>query len=189
MKRIKGRGQVSVCEFSSTIRKQILDPYGCVFLKKQQERRIEAGHLWVYSNEIDTAKSPLANFSAGELISLQSYNNKFLGIGYINPHSLISVRLLTRKQQEINSQFFINKIQDAFAKRKLIFPQPYYRLIYGEGDFLPGLIVDRFADILADLPDLISYICIKYNKIRDFPHNLWSLLFYYLYNFYLTNKI
>jgi len=120
-----------------------------VYLKKNEERRILAGHLWIYSNEIDVKRTPLKNFSCGELVEIKSSQNKTLGIGYINPHNLLCVRLLSRKLCTIDSNFFLAKIERALAVRERSFPAPNYRLIFSEGDFLPGLIVDRYRDILV----------------------------------------
>lgn len=119
-------------------------------LKKNEERRLLAGNLWVYSNEIDTDSTPLSKFGQGELVKVKSYNGKNLGIGYINPHTLLCGRLLTRDTNtEINIDFFKTRIERALALRQTCFRQPFYRLIYSESDELPGLIVDRFADDLV----------------------------------------
>lgn len=121
-----------------------------LILKKNEERRLLAGHLWAYSNEIDTKLSPLKNFVPGELVVVRGANNRILGQGYINPHSLLAVRLLTRAPlRKINVDFFIMRIEQALKQRESIFTQPFYRLIFGESDQLPGLIVDRFANTLV----------------------------------------
>lgn len=121
-----------------------------LYLKKNEERRILAGHLWIFSNEIDTKKSPLKNFQPGELVNIISSFGKNLGIGYVNPQTLLCVRLLSNKPNEIiDTAFFKNKIIHAKALREKIFIKPFYRLIYGEGDFLPGLIIDRFNDVFV----------------------------------------
>ncbi|EKE00916.1 MAG: hypothetical protein ACD_21C00254G0002 [uncultured bacterium] len=121
-----------------------------VFLKKNEERRLLAGHLWIYSNEIDTKVSPLKNFHPGELITIKTARNKDLGVGYINPNTLLCVRLLTLDPQEkIDCAFFISRIKQALALRKLCFTKPFYRLIFGESDQLPGLVVDRFNNVLV----------------------------------------
>ncbi|MDR1057634.1 MAG: class I SAM-dependent rRNA methyltransferase [Coxiellaceae bacterium] len=121
-----------------------------LFLKKNEERRILAGHLWIYSNEIDTKLSPLKNFTPGEIIEIRTPNNKFLASGYINPQTLLCVRLLTTNPREkINSDFFISRIKQALELRAICFTKPFYRLIFGESDQLPGFIVDRFNKILV----------------------------------------
>lgn len=121
-----------------------------VVLKKHEDRRIKQGHLWVYSNEIDTEKSPLKTFQSGELVEVCSDNGKSLGVGYINPNSLICVRLLSRNRKvTINATFFKNRLQSALALRELNYEEPYYRLIFGESDGIPGLVIDRFGEVFV----------------------------------------
>lgn len=121
-----------------------------LYLKKKCERRLHGGHLWVYSNEVDTKKSPLQNFTSGQEIIIKDYADNTLGRGYINPHSLITARLLSYDQNaKFDTNFFIERLQTALKLREQLFIKPYYRLIYGEGDGLPGLIIDRYADILV----------------------------------------
>jgi 23S rRNA (cytosine1962-C5)-methyltransferase len=119
-------------------------------LKKNEERRLLAGHLWVYSNEVDTRKTPLPAFEPGGAVDIQSSTGRSLGTGYINPHSLICARLMTRRNGAVfDEDFFVQRLQTALALREALYPQPYYRLVYGEGDGLPGLIVDRYGEILV----------------------------------------
>ncbi len=119
-------------------------------LKKNEERRLLAGHLWVYSNEVDTKATPLTQFTAGQLVQIQAYNGKNLGIGYVNPHTLLCARLLSRiPNTHIDQAFFAGRIQQALAMRQDFFSKPFYRLIFGESDLLPGLVVDRYGDILV----------------------------------------
>jgi 23S rRNA (cytosine1962-C5)-methyltransferase len=119
-------------------------------LKPNEERRLLAGHLWIYSNEVDVAATPLKNFKLGELVKIVSARDQELGLGYINPKNLLCVRLLTRKVGEkINADFFATRIESALILRERCFQKPFYRLLFAESDFLPGLIVDRFADILV----------------------------------------
>jgi 23S rRNA (cytosine1962-C5)-methyltransferase len=119
-------------------------------LKKHEERRLRAGHLWIYSNEIDTAVSPLKNFKSGEEVLIETYDKKLLGVAYVNPHSLITARLLSRNSHEhLDLAFFVKKIQSALQLRQRLYSQPFYRLIFGESDNLPGLVVDRFDTVLV----------------------------------------
>jgi 23S rRNA (cytosine1962-C5)-methyltransferase len=119
-------------------------------LKKNEERRLLAGHLWVYSNEVDTRKIPLPAFEPGGAVDIQSSTGRSLGTGYINPHSLICARLMTRRNGVVfDEDFFVHRLQTALALREALYRQPYYRLVYGEGDSLPGLIVDRFGEVLV----------------------------------------
>jgi len=119
-------------------------------LKKNEERRLLAGHLWVYSNEVDTRKTPLPTFEPGGAIDIQSSTGRSLGTGYINPHSLICARLMTRRHGAVfDEDFFVQRLQTALALREALYRQPYYRLVYSEGDGLPGLIVDRYGEVLV----------------------------------------
>ena len=109
--------------------------------------RLLAGHLWVFSNEL--ASSP-KKFMPGSLVELQDKKGLFLGIGYANPHSLISIRILTRKKEEIDGAFIKRRIEDALAYRKrFIGDRTSFRAVYSEGDLLPGLIVDKYEDCLS----------------------------------------
>lgn len=121
-----------------------------IILKKNEERRLLAGHLWIYSNEIDTKITKLRDFVPGELVYIKNSQNKNLGLGYINPHTLLCVRLLTSDiNQVINREFFSAKIQQALLLRQACFAKPFYRLIFSESDYLSGLVVDRFGDVLV----------------------------------------
>lgn len=143
-----------------------------LYLKKNEERRLRAGHLWIFSNEIDTQKSPLKNFNPGQLVRVTSSSEKELGIAYINPQTLLCARLLTNSPlMKIDENFFAKRIHNALALRERIFKQPYYRLIYGEGDYIPGLIIDRYADTLvlqlntAGIEQLQTFILSALQKI------------------------
>ena len=119
-------------------------------LKKSEEKRIKQGHLWVFSNEIDTKETPLKDFEAGEVVSIESANGKAIGIGYVNPQTLICARLLSRNVKAKFNQAFIKKrIQAALVLRELNFDKPYYRLVFGDSDGLPGLVIDRFDDVFV----------------------------------------
>ena len=116
-----------------------------VFLKRTS--RVLAGHLWIFSNEL--ASSPRGH-EPGSIVEVCDNKEAFLGIGYINPNSLIAVRLLTRQKEEINADFFRRRLTDALRYRKRFLPEGVAgRLVYSEGDFLPGLIVDRYAGCLV----------------------------------------
>jgi 23S rRNA (cytosine1962-C5)-methyltransferase len=106
--------------------------------------------LWIYSNEVDNQKTPLSEFTPGQWVDVEDSRGNFLGRGYLNPHTLLCGRILTKNPRtEINLNFLIERIQDALALRQAFFQKPFYRLIYGESDFLPGLIVDRYGDLLV----------------------------------------
>jgi len=119
-------------------------------LKKGQDRRIIQGHLWVFSNEIDKQKSSLKLFEPGQQAVLQASNGKPLGLVYVNPNSLICARILSRKiERHFDQSFFSHRIKIALSLRERLFAKPFYRLVYGESDFLPGLVIDRFGSILV----------------------------------------
>ncbi len=117
-----------------------------VKLKKKEERRIQRGHPWVFSNELERAGEV---FSPGDLVDVLDAGGRFVGRGYVNPHSLIAVRILTRKQETIDLAFFRAKIATARSLRAMLGFGDSFRAIYGEGDGLPGLIVDKYADTLV----------------------------------------
>lgn len=118
-----------------------------IFLKKGEDRRLRAGHLWVFSNEIDVKRSPLSCFAAGQSVLVADCGNRILGTGYVNPASLIAVRMVSRKAQEpLDADLLRRRITDALALRERMFPRPFYRLCHGEGDFLPGLVADRHGE-------------------------------------------
>ena len=119
-------------------------------LKGQADRRLRAGHLWIYSNEVDVAASPLKNFQPGEQVQVKSASGKSMGMAYINPHSLICARLFSRETKyRLDKSLFVHRLNMALSLRDSISDQPYYRLVYGDSDFLPGLVVDRFGDVLV----------------------------------------
>jgi 23S rRNA (cytosine1962-C5)-methyltransferase len=119
-------------------------------LKKNEERRLRAGHIWIYSNEVDIKTSPLKNFSAGVEVSVQAHDKSWLGTAYVNPQSLISARLTSRRAHDpLTQEKLIERFQAALHWREQFYSEPFYRLIFGESDNLPGLIVDRFGDHLV----------------------------------------
>ena len=121
-----------------------------IFLKKNEDKRLRQGHLWVFSNEIDVARSPLKHFTAGDLVQVKASDGKVIGTAYINPQSLICARLLSRKGNlKCGSNFFKDRITTALVLREKLFGKPYYRLVYGESDGLPGLVIDRFGPVFS----------------------------------------
>ena len=118
-------------------------------LKKNEERRLRAGHLWIYSNEVNSIETPLKQFSPGEQVQVISHNGKTLGTAYVNPKSLICARLVSRKVERLDQALLQKRCIQALALRENLFNYPCYRLIYGESDLLPGLVVDRFGDHLS----------------------------------------
>ena len=118
-----------------------------VTLRKNEDKRILNGHLWAFSNEIlDIKGEP----QAGDIVELRNHADTLLGIGFYNPHSLIAVRLLTRQEEEINFEFFRKRVESALALRKRVYPNAEtFRLVHGESDFLPGLIIDKYNEYVS----------------------------------------
>ena len=113
-------------------------------LKRNEDRRLHAGHLWIFSNEVDTAQSPLVKFKPGELVRVLAHNDRALGLAYVNPKSLIAARMLqTWKIPDV--PWLAARIRTALGLRDRLYPKPYYRLVYGESDGLPGLVIDRYG--------------------------------------------
>lgn len=116
-------------------------------LKAKNDRRIKGGHLWVFSNEVDTAQTPLTAFANGQEVQLESASGKPLGLATVSPQNLICARLHSRTAAHgLGKSLLVHRFKVALSLREKLFTQPYYRLIYGESDLLPGLVVDRFAD-------------------------------------------
>lgn len=119
-------------------------------LNANADRRLRAGHLWVYSNEINAQVSPLQGFISGEQAILENSAGKALGVVVLSPNNLICARLISRDvEHTLGKSLLVHRINVALALREQIFAKPFYRLVYGDSDLLPGLIVDRFADILV----------------------------------------
>ncbi|MDJ0739628.1 MAG: class I SAM-dependent rRNA methyltransferase [Gammaproteobacteria bacterium] len=119
-------------------------------LHKQQDRRLRAGHLWVYSNEVDTAATPLKGLEPGQPVAIEDARGKWLGLGYANPNSLICARVVSRdKGVALDESLLVHRINVALGLRERLYARPYYRLLFGEADGLPGVAVDRYADTLV----------------------------------------
>ena len=119
-----------------------------LYLHRQAERRIRAGHLWIFSNEIDTARSPLSGFEPGEQARLLAAGGKPVGTVFVNPHTLISARLISRDPRQLFTPGLLEqRLARAIEWRHRIFDKPYYRLAYGDSDGLPGLVIDRYGAV------------------------------------------
>jgi 23S rRNA (cytosine1962-C5)-methyltransferase len=117
-------------------------------LKRGEERRLRSGHPWVFSNEIAETRGER---EAGAGAEVCDAGGAYLGTGYYNPHSLIAARILSRQREEIDTPLFFRKrFEEALAYRQAIYPGlTSFRLVHGEGDFLPGLVVDKYGDYLS----------------------------------------
>ena len=114
-----------------------------VYLKRKISQRIALGHPWIFNNEVEKIVGPV---TAGDIVEVYYGDEQFAGRGYINPASQIIVRLLTRKKEEINADFFLLKIKEAWSYRQKMGYTENCRLIFGEADGLPALIIDKFND-------------------------------------------
>jgi 23S rRNA (cytosine1962-C5)-methyltransferase len=129
-----------------------------VFLRRS--KRIRAGHLWIFSNEI---AGNLKSFDPGSLVEIYDKSGEYLGTGYINPSSLIAVRLLTRDKETIDSAFFNKRIRAAVKFRERFMPEcDSFRAVFSEGDFLPGLIVDKYGDCLV-----VQLLTLGMDRMKD----------------------
>lgn len=121
-----------------------------LILKSQADRRLKMGHLWIYSNEVDTDQSPLKNFTMGQQVLVCSQSGKPLAIALVNPNGLICARVINRDvEHPLNKSLLVHRIKQALALREMVFTQACYRLVFGDSDLLPGLVVDRFGDYLV----------------------------------------
>ncbi|MBD2839471.1 class I SAM-dependent rRNA methyltransferase [Pseudomonas sp. JM0905a] len=119
-------------------------------LKANADRRLRAGHLWVYSNEVDVVATPLNLFQPGDQAILEAAGGKPLGVVALSPNNLICARLVSRDvKHTLDKSLLVHRINVALSLRERLFDKPFYRLVYGDSDLLPGLVVDRFGDHLV----------------------------------------
>ena len=118
-------------------------------LRAKADKRLRGGHHWIYSNEVDSAHSPLSDYQSGQQVIIENERGKSLGLAMINPHTLICGRLLTQRDSKhaLGANFIKQRIEHALRLRERCFQEPYYRLVYGDSDGLSGLVIDRFADM------------------------------------------
>ena len=116
-------------------------------LKKGEGRTLKAGGMWVYDNEIDTVTG---SFTNGDIISVHDFDGYFMGYGFINTNSKITIRLLSRRREHpVTEDFIRQRVQDAWDYRKETVDVSCCRIIFGEADFLPGIVIDKFSDVLV----------------------------------------
>ena len=128
---------------------QLADLYkihGRVVLKKGEGRTIKSGGLWVFDNEIDVIEDSVID---GGLVEVNDFDGYFMGIGFINRKSKITVRMLSRRTREVNKAFIENRVRTAVDYRMKTVDTSSCRMIFGEADFLPGIVIDKFSDILV----------------------------------------
>ncbi|NTU94086.1 MAG: class I SAM-dependent rRNA methyltransferase [Chlorobiaceae bacterium] len=120
-----------------------------LYLKPKEHRRLLSGHLWVFSNELREIPRDIA---AGETVQLFTHDGRLLGTGFFNPQSLIAFRLLTKTEEQPDREFFRKKIKEAHRLREKIYPATEtnaWRVVHGESDGLPGLVIDRFDQAIV----------------------------------------
>ena len=119
-----------------------------LYLKKGEERRLRTGHPWVYNNELDIGRAPLRGLPPGEPVELRDHRGEPLASAYANPQSLIAARIVSREPGvKLGRDLLAERIAAAEAPRQREFGAPYYRVVFGESDALPGLILDRYGDV------------------------------------------
>ena len=131
-------------------------------LKANADRRLRSGHLWLYSNEIDTKLSPLSAFKVGDQAIVENAAGKPLGVALLSPQTLVCARLVSRDiEHRFDKSLLVHRLNIALSLRERLFDAPFYRLVHGEGDLLPGLEVDRFGDTLVVQ---ITAVCMEPHK-------------------------
>ncbi|MBR6499482.1 MAG: rRNA large subunit methyltransferase I, partial [Clostridia bacterium] len=115
-------------------------------LRPTREARVRSGHPWVFSSDIDRVQG---EFEPGDVVNVESSKGTFLGQAFYNPNSQIALRMLTYRDVIIDREFFIDRIRTAWEYRQRFCDINSCRLVFSESDFLPGLIVDTFADTVV----------------------------------------
>ncbi|MDO6514924.1 MULTISPECIES: class I SAM-dependent rRNA methyltransferase [unclassified Neptuniibacter] len=119
-------------------------------LNSGAERRLRGGHLWIYSNEVDNRATPLKSFAPGEQVIVETDKGKPLGVAYVNPNTLICGRIVSRDlKYKLDRSLIIHRLKVALSLRESCFSDDCYRLVFGDSDGLPGLVIDRFYDIFV----------------------------------------
>ncbi|MGQ9856022.1 MAG: class I SAM-dependent rRNA methyltransferase [Fervidobacterium sp.] len=129
-------------------------------LKKDIKRRVLSGHPWIYDNEIERIEG---DFDDGDIVGIYTFANQFIGIGYINTKSKITIRILSRKPVEIDQEFVKNRILEAIKNRYNLAKENAFRVVFGEADGLPGLIVDKFGEYLS-----VQFNTLGINRLRNY---------------------
>jgi 23S rRNA (cytosine1962-C5)-methyltransferase len=150
-------------------------------LKRGEDRRLRAGHLWIFSNEVDTAATPLTQFEPGAAVQVHSDRDQFLGHAYVNPRTLIAARIVGRDAAyPLDPSLLVHRLRVALSLRERLYREPWYRLVYGESDGLPGLVLDRYGDIVvaqsgtAGIDRLRSDIEAAVNKVIHAKTIVWK---------------
>lgn len=126
------------------------DGGSALVLKRREDARIRAGHCWVFSNEVDTASTPLSAVEPGAAVRILDHRGHFLAHALCNPHALICARVMsTREEEPVDGQLLAARVRAALALRERYVGGEHYRLVYGESDGLPGLVIDRYGEVLV----------------------------------------
>jgi len=128
-------------------------------LRKTRETRVRAGHPWIYASEIENVEGEIEN---GDIIDVCNFRGGFMGRGFYNANSQIIIRMLTYKDEPCDADFFRRRVETAWNYRKLLCDPESCRLIFSESDFLPGLVVDKFADVLV-----MQSLSLGIDKVKD----------------------
>ena len=127
-----------------------------VTLKKGEGRSLKAGGLWVYDNEVG---SIMGTFNNGDIVAVHDFDGYRMGRGFINQNSRIRIRMMTRdQQQQIDRDFLKMRVRDAWEYRKKTVDTSSCRIVFGEADFLPGIVIDKFSDVLVVESDRKSVV-------------------------------
>lgn len=117
-----------------------------VVMKAKEDIRIKKGHYWIFSNELEKVDTSIP---AGTMVRVKDSYDNILGTGFFNPHSLIAVRLITKGEEPLGKNFIFEAIDNAYSYRKQFGIRKYGRMVFGEADCLPGLVIDRYGDYLV----------------------------------------
>ena len=129
------------------------------YLKRTRDSRVRSGHPWIFRSDIERVEG---GFAPGDVAEVRSANGTFLGRAFYNPTSQISLRMLTQHDEPINGDFFLKRVQAAWDYRKLLCDPQSCRAVYAESDFLPALIVDKFAGVLV-----MQCLCLGMEKWKN----------------------
>ena len=131
-----------------------------VTLKKGEGRLLKAGGMWIYDNEIAGTRGAYEN---GEIVRVEDFDGYPMGKGYINDHSKIRIRMMTRKKDTVIDEAFLEmRLRDAWEYRKSTVDTASCRLVFGEADFLPGIVIDKFSDVLV-----VESLALGIDRIKD----------------------
>ncbi len=147
-----------------------MDNHTIVTLKKGEGRTLKSGGLWVFDNEIS---SIVGTFKNGDIVIIHDFDGYPMGKGFINQNSKIRIRLMTRHvDQDIDAKFIMGRVRDAWEYRKKTVDVSSCRLIFGDADFLPGLVVDKFSDVLVVQSLALGIDRFKLEIVEDLKHVL-----------------